>query len=1303
MSTKIRSVNRKLPPEKDLLEDASPWYSVGKILPTSTKSKADVFTSFRPTKQCVDYSISETWTKMQKGDLKVNIKQTVANYKDIPPEICKPKRPKKTKLFSGGPPQWKFIDELWRLHVEGAQVKLKSEQKITSKQIKVQRALKHRNVHCIVQEMVGPDWFIELNPKQLQAVDELPHAVWFDFSKGGTMYCEELLAELGLVLRPNQYHVRKALLHSCGDPVEFLLVLYQLMNPARTSYSLNDRLVLSAVVHLSLMSTLKELHVRIPSPPNLPGQPPVLKKKLAKKTQISPYLQSLTYQPPPPRFSGVYKNKHRQYPQSRYFAYKSALEQQKKINAYGPPAGSWSSDDEMQEYMKEYRAAQEFYQSLAGVKQEMLYLIPAKILRMCPNFLHSSQKVIVNQKLIAPKLCKVSSSEELICFCDDSLQTTEDNLGKTFKRSVCEKRAQEFLDTQCFCDDCLEQLHQKVLIRIHGGFKNTPCHCEAPIPIIQGSVSSKVCDCYREYRNRVVASAARQRLIDQDAKLLLGGVFMTKLGPIYQIVGTRGGKICLCEEILKRKALINQYKESLMQNDTKLVVGGVTMTKLGPIFCVSTVVARKPCRCILSYRKKLEVLIVQNKVRAHPVILINNGLVQGKLGPVFYFSGVPDVPRKTEQLSAACSCEIVKSKCLQHCLDYLEYNSQKYETQSISSSEDSCSENCKDESSQSCSGDCSLEVNDADANLDVCCHVKTKNSTESTETTSSESSTKPSTAGSFSNSDSIKSCKCKSELDRFMQSKCPCEECNRKIRQEYATLIMGGAKTTPSGNQINVVQAVHQPLCSCMHDHLNNRRKIDEYKARIQARYNLKKQRQKYQVSGVTNTPKGPVYIIAGMRAPVDCECAKAIRESQELAAFEKQRAKPIKGRLKYGIAGVKGMPDENIYIVSGSVPVRPCACEHILAKFERAHKGCLEEFEQFMQQSENEKSVYETELDVQTNRRSPLRSIDINFAKGFENFPSNMFMIKQSEHGVQEMEKVLDEIRQMDATTPDSLKNPIPVDEAPPCSESDELNCAESHEIEDPTQCSTDVENPLDDTLEAVESKQVSSSSSEDSDSTVSESASCHVDPPRQILPITIPQTASQPESFLSKRFAIFRRLPTCRKTLMQLVKRILEGMAEDGFPLAKLPQVYKLPIFKLWIEMRCGVCWSYEDKVKSYGVSKSLWRHTDVCYKHLLPTTMPYTIAKARMMTWKDAKHIKRVAAEKQEEFYRQLKNVNIDTGREFFATTFAYEFPTPTWRECAFAYIPTKEENIFPFKVVQPHEARIIPDNRKIHCYC
>lgn len=139
------------------------------------------------------------------------------------------------------------------------------------------------------------------------------------------------MATLGLVLRPNKKHIKIALRHSCDSAVEFLLVLYQLIDPRRQNYSLNDRLLLSSVVHLTIIPTLKELHVRIPSPPKAPQHTRVKKKKKKEDQKYgSPYLAPLTFQPPPAKFSGIYTNKHKQYPENPYFSYIDTLKQEQE-------------------------------------------------------------------------------------------------------------------------------------------------------------------------------------------------------------------------------------------------------------------------------------------------------------------------------------------------------------------------------------------------------------------------------------------------------------------------------------------------------------------------------------------------------------------------------------------------------------------------------------------------------------------------------------------------------------------------------------------------------------------------------------------------------------------------------------------------------------------------------------------------------------------------------------------------------------------------------------------------------------
>lgn len=85
------------------------------IIRTSTKPKTDYFSFYRPRPNtCVDYNISQTDTKLDAGNTKIHIQQTVAEYVGLFNEPPPPPPPRKTKYFSGGPAQWTFVDEIWR-------------------------------------------------------------------------------------------------------------------------------------------------------------------------------------------------------------------------------------------------------------------------------------------------------------------------------------------------------------------------------------------------------------------------------------------------------------------------------------------------------------------------------------------------------------------------------------------------------------------------------------------------------------------------------------------------------------------------------------------------------------------------------------------------------------------------------------------------------------------------------------------------------------------------------------------------------------------------------------------------------------------------------------------------------------------------------------------------------------------------------------------------------------------------------------------------------------------------------------
>lgn len=111
--------------------------------------------------------------------------------------------------------------------------------------------------------------------------------------------------------------------HLLVETTKFLIefqVLYQQIKADTIFYSINDRLLLSGVAHLSLRDTLREMHSRSPSPPRKEKKPPKPKPKPKKKKYGSVYLVPFTFEWPQ-RKSDKYRNPVIQHPTCPYFSY----------------------------------------------------------------------------------------------------------------------------------------------------------------------------------------------------------------------------------------------------------------------------------------------------------------------------------------------------------------------------------------------------------------------------------------------------------------------------------------------------------------------------------------------------------------------------------------------------------------------------------------------------------------------------------------------------------------------------------------------------------------------------------------------------------------------------------------------------------------------------------------------------------------------------------------------------------------------------------------------------------------------
>lgn len=145
-----------------------------------------------------------------------------------------------------------------------------------------------------LRNQVGPSWFQELSKPQIAAADSLFTAVSDETEQCQYQRCREVLSSIGLSPLPKKSDVIAAIRFSRNNDLAFLWFLYKsFFHPCediatRKCFSLNERLILSSICHLDMMTTLRELDRILPKPA----------VKLTKRTVISTPRKPLTYECP---------------------------------------------------------------------------------------------------------------------------------------------------------------------------------------------------------------------------------------------------------------------------------------------------------------------------------------------------------------------------------------------------------------------------------------------------------------------------------------------------------------------------------------------------------------------------------------------------------------------------------------------------------------------------------------------------------------------------------------------------------------------------------------------------------------------------------------------------------------------------------------------------------------------------------------------------------------------------------------------------------------------------------------------
>ncbi|KAK4875440.1 hypothetical protein RN001_011862 [Aquatica leii] len=629
------------------------------ILPTNPKKRPDAFKSMvPPPKTVLDYNINQIDAKLKKavkmGVAQVHVTQTEASYKHPPPGYVFPEdvtEIKKIQYSTGGPPVWKFEEEKWWEQVLLKQVKSKHNfRALTAENRKFEKMILERD-HQRLIKLVGPDWFQELSPQQFDTIDLLKTCILKDKKCKTIIHTQENIKSLGLMNRPKSKHIKMALDNCCECPVEFLLILYQALNGKRTEYSINDRLLLSGVVHLTIKETLKELHIRIPSPP-----PPLKKKKKPKKKPPKrikckcPYLQPFDFVPCPRKHTGVYKNNHIQYPESPYFSYLAELKKESTFKSdkarelYLQKKQSGITLTQHDDILKELKAAEKQYEKL--FETEVTNLLKPSIYIPCDHVLLETAPTENGEESIECEDLPVSLESE-ICVCNvygekeptvsprtslsqrsdviiesrsSSLSTIieQDSKPQLSKNQEEEEPAtSQKISTDCKCKEEAEKNIKKNLNqniqndekeKIGDGKSNTEDKKDDSLDSYKTQ-----CDCLEKYRNRIkLYEKIKQRFMVQHdlmslpEQYIVGGVTQGPDGqPVYMLSGVVPNYECSCakmyqEYLEEQERLANM--PHLPQGKQKYVVSGVHPTDKGNVFVLAGAVDTEECPCQKLYK-----------------------------------------------------------------------------------------------------------------------------------------------------------------------------------------------------------------------------------------------------------------------------------------------------------------------------------------------------------------------------------------------------------------------------------------------------------------------------------------------------------------------------------------------------------------------------------------------------------------------------------------------------------------------------------------------------------------------------
>ncbi|CAO1408366.1 unnamed protein product [Diamesa hyperborea] len=156
-------------------------------------------------------------------------------------------------------------------------------------------AKKVRMINKEMEHKLGPPWFQELSNNQIAAANNLFPALEDDAENCQYIKVKYVLFAIGLHPLPKKSEIMAGIRFSRNNDLAFLWFLFETVYYGcevfgkKKEYSLNERLVLSSICHLDMMTTLRELDRLLPVAEKKEKKPKKEKVKCIKKKYDSPY------------------------------------------------------------------------------------------------------------------------------------------------------------------------------------------------------------------------------------------------------------------------------------------------------------------------------------------------------------------------------------------------------------------------------------------------------------------------------------------------------------------------------------------------------------------------------------------------------------------------------------------------------------------------------------------------------------------------------------------------------------------------------------------------------------------------------------------------------------------------------------------------------------------------------------------------------------------------------------------------------------------------------------------------------